>query len=174
MEVIIVEGRDDVAAIKAAVDADIIATHGYGISEKTFAMIENAYLARGIIIFTDPDHAGNMIRKRLTEKYPEAKQAYLTRADAIKDGDIGIENAKPADIIKALDKAGSRTVYIKQEYSETDMAEFGFSGKLGSATLREKVGQALGIGYGNSKAFLNKLNNYGISREEIIEIIKGI
>ena len=66
-EVIIVEGRDDIDAVQKAVNADIIATHGYGISAATLERIRHAYQTRGIIILTDPDHAGSRIRKRLTE-----------------------------------------------------------------------------------------------------------
>ena len=66
-EVIIVEGRDDIDAVQKAVSADIIATHGYGISASTLDRIRRAYETRGIIILTDPDHAGGRIRKRLTE-----------------------------------------------------------------------------------------------------------
>ncbi len=57
-EVIIVEGRDDIDAVQKAVSADIIATHGYGISASTLDRIRRAYETRGIIILTDPDHAG--------------------------------------------------------------------------------------------------------------------
>ena len=58
-EVIVVEGRDDTAAIKRAIDADTIETHGFGIRRTTWELIENASRERGIIIFTDPDYSGN-------------------------------------------------------------------------------------------------------------------
>ena len=94
-EIIVVEGRDDTAAIKRAVDANTIETHGFGIRKETWDLIEKAYNEKGIIIFTDPDFAGNEIRRKLTEKFPKAGQAYLSRRDATKSGDIGIENAEP-------------------------------------------------------------------------------
>lgn len=74
-EVIVVEGRDDTAAIKRAIDADTIETHGFGIRRTTWELIENASRERGIIIFTDPDYSGNEIRRRLKERFPEAKEA---------------------------------------------------------------------------------------------------
>ena len=60
-EIIVVEGRDDTAAIKRAVDANTIETHGFGIRKETWDLIEKAYNEKGIIIFTDPDFAGNEI-----------------------------------------------------------------------------------------------------------------
>ena len=57
-EAIVVEGRDDAAVIRQITDALVIETHGFGISEKTWELMEKAYLEKGLIIFTDPDFAG--------------------------------------------------------------------------------------------------------------------
>ena len=101
-QVIVVEGRDDTAAVLRAVDAATIETHGYGISAETWKRLEAAYEKNGLIIFTDPDHAGEEIRRRVGEKFPLAAHAYLSRSRAEKKGDIGIENARPEDIADAL------------------------------------------------------------------------
>ena len=57
-EVIVVEGRDDTAAVKRACEAETIETHGYGIRKETWDLMDMAYRSKGIIIFTDPDRAG--------------------------------------------------------------------------------------------------------------------
>lgn len=62
-EIIVVEGRDDAAAVRRAIDADVIAIHGFGIDRETWTELELAYKKRGLIILTDPDHAGEQIRK---------------------------------------------------------------------------------------------------------------
>lgn len=165
-EVIVVEGRDDQAAIKRAIDTETIATHGYGIAKSTWELIEKAYNTRGIIIFTDPDYAGKEIRKRLKERFPNAKEAFLDRKDATKGDDIGIENAKPEAILEALEKAHCTKAVIEEIFTMEDMRAYGLSGGTGSSEKRAKLGKALGIGYGNGAAFLKKLNQYGISREE--------
>jgi ribonuclease M5 len=168
-EIIVVEGRDDEAAVKRAVEAETIATHGFGIAQETFARIEKAYTERGIIIFTDPDFAGEKIRKRLSERFPEGKHAFLPREEAAKDGDIGIENADPESIREALSKA-KPVIYDKRiEFLQKDMLEYGLAGIPGAAERRDKLGKRLGIGYGNSKLFLNRLNQYGIERREFLE-----
>lgn len=123
-EVIVVEGRDDTAAIKRAVRAVTIETHGFGISKSTWEKIQHAYKDYGIIVFTDPDHAGEEIRRKILEKFPDAKQAFLSREKATEKTkgsqreaeanngrpDIGIENASPEDIREALEKAKARIV----------------------------------------------------------------
>ena len=177
-EIIVVEGRDDEAAVKRAVETETIATHGFGIREETFARIEKAYKERGIIIFTDPDHAGETIRKRLSERFPSGKHAFLPREEATKDGDIGIENAGPESIREALSLARAVISDKRLEFKQEDMLEYGLAGAAGAAERRDKLGKLLGIGYGNGKVFLNRLNQYGIERQEFVEaieeIIKGI
>ena len=74
-EVIVVEGKSDTAAIRRALEADTIETGGFTLAASTLRKIEAAYKKRGIIILTDPDGAGNRIRRFLTERFPEAGQA---------------------------------------------------------------------------------------------------
>lgn len=169
-EIIVVEGRDDTAAVKRAVDAETIETHGFGIRKETWELIDKAAKTRGIIVFTDPDHAGETIRSRVLEKYPEAKEAFLSRRDAAKDGDIGIENAKPAAIIEALEKVCERSEVKASEFTMADIIGHGLTG-AGSKEKRQALGKALGIGYGNAGSFLRKLNEYGITREQFNEAI---
>lgn len=165
-EIIIVEGRDDTAAVTRAVDCDTIETHGFGIRKETWELIEKAYNGRGIIIFTDPDHSGEEIRRKLSEKFPNAKHAYLSRKDALSGGDIGIENADDESIIKALENAKAKRMENEKEFSEKDMIKAGLLGGAGSREKRQILGKALGIGYGNSSSFLKKLNAFGITRED--------
>lgn len=169
-EVIVVEGRDDEASVLRAVDAPVICTHGYGISQKTIEAIKNAYETKGIILFTDPDHAGLAIRGKLTGLFPEAKQAYLTQSEAEKDGDIGIENAEPEAIVRALEAAGrTERAEAADLPCSGDLFDLALSGCKDAAANREAVGRALGIGTGNASAFLKKLVRFGISRKELLE-----
>ena len=103
-ETIIVEGRDDTNSIKRAVAAETIETHGFGIRRETWELIDKAYRTTGIIVFTDPDHAGETIRKRILDKYPDALEAFLDQESARAGDDIGIENAAPEAVREALAK----------------------------------------------------------------------
>ena len=177
-EIIIVEGRDDTAAINRALDAQTIETHGYGIREKTWELIDRAYNdpALGIIIFTDPDHAGNEIRRRVKARCPNAKEAFLARADATKGDDIGIENAEPGAIIEALSKACATRVATEGSpaFTMQDLTDAGLAVGEGTADRREAVGKILGIGYANAGGFLKKLNHFGISREAFSDAIEKV
>lgn len=160
-ESIVVEGRDDKTAVLAAVEANIICTHGYGIKQSTLDEIKTAYETCGVIVFTDPDHAGQKIREKVLSVCPNAKQAFLTKDQALKAGDIGIENASPKDIISAL-KAASASQGGVNRYTMADMDRLGLSGRADSAKKREELGAKLGIGFGNAKTFLKKLNYMNI------------
>jgi ribonuclease M5 len=84
-EIIVVEGKDDESAVKLAVDAEVIITSGFGITEETFRRIEFAQEKKGVIVFTDPDYAGEQIRKRINRRIKGCKNAYLSRKEARKN-----------------------------------------------------------------------------------------
>lgn len=171
-KVIIVEGKDDEAAVKKAVNAEIIITNGFGINENTYKRIETAYERKGIIIFTDPDYAGENIRKKLSQRFPHANHAYLSQEKATKNNDIGIENASSEDIIKALEKVQSNNEHERAEFTKEDLRVNLLIGNENASQNRAKVGDLLGIGYGNSHTFLNRLNNYNIRRDEFENAVK--
>lgn len=171
-EVIVVEGRDDITAVKAAVDAEVIATNGFGYKKEFIENLKNISQRRGIIILTDPDYAGEQIRRDLSKHITNCKHAFLAQGKALKKGDIGVENATREDIIEAINKARPNKVDKQILFTKDDLMEFGLSGGEDSRQRRDTMGQILGIGYSNSKQFLNRLNNFAITREEFINAIE--
>ena len=176
-EVIVVEGRDDTNAVLRAIDGMTIETHGFGIRKETWKLLEKAYEEKGLILFTDPDHSGEEIRRKLTERFPESRQAFLTRDEAEAKGDIGIENASPRSIAEAISKARYTARKEKDIFTEEDLYESGLLGQRDSKEMRQALGAALGIGYGNGRTLLKKLNMFDIRREDfeqkMSEIRKG-
>ena len=178
-EAVIVEGRDDTINIARALDCLTIETHGFGIKKETIDLIEKAYREIGIIIFTDPDYSGEEIRRKLKARFPDAMHAYISREDAAKNGDIGVENASPEVIRYAIMKARKGKKHDKDDrnsfmFTLESLENAGLSGNEGSKERRERLGSLLGIGYGNVKSFLNKLNRFGISKEEFDEALSTI
>jgi ribonuclease M5 len=173
-EVIVVEGRDDVTAVKRAVDAEVIAVGGFGINARVIERIKEAQKRQGVIVLTDPDHAGEKIRRIISKRVPDIKHAYITRKEGTKDDDIGVENAKPEVILRALEFAKCEIKEKRDEFNIRDLIFFNLTGDNKAKERREAVGRELGIGYSNSTQFITRLNNYGISREEFIEALKQI
>ncbi|MEE1362637.1 MAG: DUF4093 domain-containing protein, partial [Selenomonadaceae bacterium] len=127
-EVLVVEGKMDIVAIDKAVEADCIITGGFSLKPKTLDDIEKAYKKRGIIILTDPDCAGERIRKFLAKRFPEAKHAFVPKEDATANDDIGIEQASPEAIRTALEKVRTLDWNPTNEFTSADLIMNGLSG----------------------------------------------
>ena len=173
-EIIVVEGRDDIQAVKRAVDAEVIATGGYGFNKEFWKKLKVISEKRGVIILTDPDFAGDKIRREISKNLTNCKHAFLPKGKAIKNGDIGVENATSKDILDALKKARPIVIEKRTEFTFGDMVAYNLTRGENARDRREKLGRILGIGYGNSKQFLNRLNNYGVTRKEFIEGLERI
>jgi ribonuclease M5 len=170
-EIIVVEGKDDTAAIRRAVEAETIETGGSAINEMIYRKIELAQERRGVIVFTDPDHAGERLRKLISARVPGCKHAFITQEEAARKGDIGVENAPPEVIRRAL--ANVRTDYRSEESHITweDLMEAGLIVHPRAAARRLEAGKILGIGYANGKQFYNRCRMFRISREEFLQAV---
>ena len=173
-EVIIVEGKADIAKIRQSVDADVVATEGFNLRREVLGEIEFAYKQRGIIIMTDPDSAGERIRKFLTKRFPEARHAFVPKEDATANDDIGIEQASPEAIRTALEKVRTLDWNPSNEFSGADLITARVSGTAAAAARRARLGAMLGVGYANAKTFLLRLNHYGVSREEFTAALAAL
>lgn len=167
-ETIVVEGKDDISAVKAAVNANVIATSGLGLNAEIMELIKQAAKRSGIIVMTDSDFAGEKIRKKIEKICSEytVKHAFVPKSQSLKDNDIGVENAAPEAIISALEKVKTKRDF-KDIYTNNDMIYYGLIGNDNSSKLRDEVGSELGIGYANGKQFLNRLNAFGIEKTEL-------
>ena len=105
-------------------------------------------------------------------RFPEAGQAFVPREDAIGNNDLGIEQASPAAIRTALSKVHYQEMKPRMEFTNRDLFLSGLNGSPMAAERRAKVGAILGLGYGNAKQLLNRLNNYGITRDEFTAAVK--
>lgn len=173
-EIIVVEGRDDVTAVKRAVNAEVIAVHGFGMNADSIHRIQTAGAQRGVIVLTDPDHAGESIRKRIEAICPEARHAYIMRKEGMRKGDIGVENASPEAIRRALTNAHASSCEARHEFTTKDLLAHGLMGAVDAKERRQELGKHLGIGYGSASTLLSRLNNYGISREDFERAAKKL
>jgi ribonuclease M5 len=123
---------------------------------------------------TDPDSAGESIRNFLAKKFPNAKHAYIPREEATANDDVGVEQAAPESIRKALSKVRTLEINPRAEFTAAEMVTYKLAGGANSSKLRDKIGAALGIGYGNVKTFVRRLNNYGVTRAEFMEALKSV
>ncbi|EAX48065.1 primase/topoisomerase like protein [Thermosinus carboxydivorans Nor1] len=173
-EVIVVEGKQDIAAVRRAVDAEVVATGGYNLSPHVLAYLDQAYRKRGIIILTDPDSAGERIRRFLSKRYPEARHAFIPREEASSEDDIGVEQASPGAIRAALAKVRTQEWRPVEEFTWRDMVVNRLTGAPEASARRAALGARLGIGFANAKTFLRRLNYYGVARAEFIKALSEL
>ncbi|MCC2685845.1 MAG: ribonuclease [Paenibacillaceae bacterium] len=165
-EIIVVEGKDDTSAIKQATGADTIETGGSAIGEDVLKAIELAYERRGVIVFTDPDHAGERIRKIVAARVPGCKHAFLREADARRGMGVGVEHASPDKIREALSAVMTEHPGEPGQIAWDDLARAGLVLHPQAAERRRAVGQRLGFGYANGKQFHKRCTMFQISRAE--------
>lgn len=165
-EVIVVEGKQDIVAVSRAVEADFIVTNGFSLRPHTLSAIKSAYEKRGILIFTDPDSAGERIRRFLSKRFPNAKHAFLSQEEAYANDDIGVEQASPESILAAIRSARVSSIEPVDTFTMTDLVMADLAGSADAAARRNELGRRVGIGYANGKTFLARLNHYGVTREE--------
>lgn len=184
-ETIIVEGRYDVNTLKQCVDAHIIETSGFGIfndAEKR-RLIEMIAEKNGIIVFTDSDGAGFVIRNHLKGIIHKGivKHAYIPeiigkerrKMSPSKAGLLGVEGMSREIIIDALRRAGATFEDEKKKelagITKQDMYVLGLSGGENSAYMREKLAVLLGLPKLMSANSMISAINMIFTREEFEE-----
>lgn len=186
-EVIVVEGRYDKNALSQVVDAVIIETSGFGIFNDAGKrrLLTKMAEAKGLIVLTDSDGAGFMIRNFIKGCVaPElVKHAYIPdiygkerrKAKASKEGKLGVEGMSPKVLLEALEKAGATIDGSCSEKSEAriskaDMYARGLSGKAGSSELRKKLLEKLELPERMTADSLLDVLNAIMDREEFFTL----
>ena len=160
-EAIVVEGRYDKNTLSQIVDAPILETNGFGIfkDKAQMKLLRQVAEKRGLIVFTDADGAGFVIRNHIKSAIPGKylKHAYTPdvfgkerrKATPGKEGKLGVEGMRPEIIIDALKKAGA-TIEGEQTLSQNqitkqDLMDLGLSGGADASTKRLALLKKLGF-----------------------------
>ncbi len=188
-EAIVVEGRYDKNTLSQIVDAPIFQTDGFGVmnNEEQVALLRRVAEQRGLIVFTDSDGAGFVIRNFLKGAIrPQyLKHAYIPdiygkekRKNAPgKEGKLGVEGMTRDVILNALKRAGATIEgeSLEPGYSITkqDLAELGLSGGANSAQKRKELLKKLEFpAHMSANAMLQALNLL-YTKEELMQILSA-
>ena len=189
-EAIIVEGRYDKIKLSGIVDAPIIETGGFRVfnDREKQKLIRQIAAARGIVILTDSDGAGFVIRNFLKGAVPkeQIKNCYIPqlagkekrKAQAGKEGLLGVEGMTDEVIIEALRRCGATVLgeetAAREEISKADLYELGLTGTAYSAELRQGLLKYLNLPtYLSTNAMLTALNGVD-SLEELKETLEQL
>lgn len=166
-EMIVVEGKNDTERLKSFFECDTIETGGDHVSKEVLDRIEAAAKRRGVIVFTDPDSAGEHIRRMISARIPDAKHAFIPKAKAKTDKKVGVEHAGKADLEESL----AECVTFTEGQSSLSWADFLDLGLTGDAAFRQKITERFHLGKCNAKTCFRRLNEAGITRQQIEEVL---
>ncbi len=154
-EAIVVEGRYDKNTLSQIVDAPIFETAGFGIfkDKKQMALLRRVAEKRGLIVFTDSDGAGFVIRNHIKSAIPGKylKHAYIPdipgkerrKSAPGKEGKLGVEGMTPEVILQVLKNAGAtfagEAVSPKVGITKQDLMALGLSGGAEAGKKRQAL-----------------------------------
>ena len=176
-EAIVVEGRYDKNTLAQLVDTLILETAGFGIfrNREQMELLRRVAAVRGLIVMTDPDGAGFVIRNRIKASIPaqQLKHAYVPdilgkerrKAQPGREGKLGVEGMRPEVLEQALRRAGATFLDESPESTEfvclskADLVSMGLSGGPDSAARRKRLLARLGLPeYLSANALLQTMN----------------
>lgn len=182
-QAIVVEGRYDKNVLSQIVDAPIFTTDGFGVmnDRELLSLLRTVAEKRGLIILTDPDGAGFVIRNYLKGALPRDRVLHAYVPDVLgkerrkrqpgKEGKLGVEGMDPETILEALRRAGAEmedgSVPGGGGITKADFFELGLSGRPDSARRRETLKQKLGLPAHLSANGLLEAVNVLYTREEL-------
>lgn len=185
-EVIVVEGKYDKNTLSQVVDAVIIETSGFGVfnNKEKQQLLRTLAEKRGMIVFTDSDGAGfvirNFIKGCVDPKY--LKHAYIPdiygkerrKAKSSKEGKLGVEGMKPEVLLSALIDAGATVDGVsadkKSRISKADMYAKGYTGREESSKKRAELLKKIGLPEKMTAGALLDVLNVLMSREEFLSL----
>ena len=189
-EAIVVEGRYDKNTLSQIVDAPILETSGFGIfkDKQQMALLRRIAETRGLIVFTDSDGAGFVIRNHIKSAIPGKylKHAYIPdiygkerrKAAPGKEGKLGVEGMTRETILESLRRAGAtmegeERIPVRQ-ITKQDLMELGLSGTPEASANRLKLLKKLNLPeHMSPNAMLQALNLlYNI--EELTTIVESM
>lgn len=186
-EVIVVEGRYDKNTLSQVVDAVIIETSGFGIfnDRQKQKLLRTMAEARGLIVLTDSDGAGFVIRSFIKGCVNPAlvKHAYIPdvagkerrKVAPSKEGKLGVEGMRPEVLLNALARAGAtideaESPAQSERISKADMYKRGLSGGTGSREKRAALIKSLDLPEKLTADALLDVLNAIMSREEFFSL----
>ncbi len=190
-EAILVEGRYDKIKLASLVDGVILEAGGFSLfrDREKLAYLKRLAKERGLILLTDSDGAGFVIRGKLASHIPpeHLKHAYIPdvygkerrKARPSKEGKLGVEGMDLATLRAALERAGATILEGEaapspanqgEPVTKSDLFQLGLSGKADSAQRRKELQRALGLPERLSANGLVQAINALYSREEFLRL----
>lgn len=188
---VIVEGKYDIIKLSNIIDGLIIKTDGFGIfkDKEKQKLLRRLAKEKGIIVLTDSDSAGFLIRKFLNSTLPADKITHVyipdiygkekRKTEVSKEGKLGVEGMEEKILLDAFTKAGvfcekDESVTERRLITNIDLYEWGLSGKENSKEKRKILLKKLDLPERMSSGAMIKILNTFVTYEEFTETVKEL
>jgi ribonuclease M5 len=186
---IIVEGKYDRLRLLCVCEANIIATDGFGIFKKheKLALIRSLSAKTPIILLTDSDGAGKLIRSHLTSAIPKERliQLYIPKIEGKEkrkaapsaEGTLGVEGMEQKllyDLLSPFENSERLSKSYENPLSKADLYRDGLSGRDNSSSLRDKLALRLSLPTGMTPNALLSALKILITYDEYKELVKEL
>lgn len=172
-QIYVVEGKNDKIRLQSLFPKiDVLITNGSAIDLSTITILESLDETHDIILFFDPDHAGDRIRRILSQKLNHVYHAFIDQEDALSKNQkkVGVEHASDETIIKALHMM-RQPLPTQSDITHAFLHDYDLTGSPYSTILRNQVSKTFHIGYINGKTLYQRLHLFGITQKDILEVL---
>lgn len=191
-QAIVVEGKHDAIRLREAVDALVVTTDGFRLfkDKEKMTLLRRLAATRGLILLTDSDSAGGVIRNYLMGSIPadQMRQAYIPpipgkerrKTAPSKEGLLGVEGMDAATVVAALERAGATfegetvPVWDSLALTKADLMALGLTGSADSAARRRRLLSELNLPRYLSANRLLEVLNTTVTAEEWACLLRKI
>ena len=188
-EVIVVEGRYDKNALSQVVDATVVTLGGFSVfnDKEKLAFLRRLAEERGLIVLTDSDGAGFVIRNFISSIIPPDRITHVYIPDIFgkekrktafsAEGKLGVEGVEEKILLEAFEKAGvtaSPSNGKRRRITNLDLFEHGLSGRENSVQKRRLLLKRLELPERLSTSSLVKILNTFVTYEEFEKTVKEL
>ncbi|MFP4177286.1 MAG: ribonuclease M5 [Acholeplasmataceae bacterium] len=174
-KLLVVEGAHDIARIRQ-VDPDvrIISVNGSAIDDDSKTLIRRLQETHDIVLFLDPDHAGERIRRLLEHDLGSVHHVFVEQRKARSpSGKVGVEHLSNEEIRKALSDIRFGHVKTSSDVTTAFLHRLKLIGHPYSARTREALAKSLNLGHVNGKTLLKRIRMFNITEKQIEEALHG-
>jgi ribonuclease M5 len=172
--VFVVEGKNDAFKLESVLNNPlVITTNGSAIDEESVMLLKKLDDTHDIVLFLDPDHAGDRIRRLVSKELNHVFHAFMSKDVSMSKNmkKVGVEHASKEDILDALKHLKMVHHTSTSDVTHAFLHHHHLIGHPESKAFRFDVCQRLGIGSTNGKTLYHRLHMFGINQDALLEVI---
>ncbi len=163
--ILVVEGKEDASYLSNYISSEIVTTNGFEVPKEKISYLKD----KKVIVLTDPDEAGKIIRQKLNELLPNSINVEVDIKKCVRNNKNGVAECDINEVLTELKPYIVEQIDTKSDITISDLYDLGL---MNNKDLREQVCAKLKLGKCNAKTMYKRLLNNNIKLEQLYEIMK--